>query len=105
MASDHGSTPSGTVSHALTTGNTANTAPSHNTAASGAGGVESIDVLQALRRLPSKMRLCVILAHVEDQSTASIATMLGCSTQNVDSQLRKGRQRLRTILGEGYTNQ
>jgi RNA polymerase sigma-70 factor (ECF subfamily) len=69
-----------------------------------AGRVESIDVLRALRRLPSKMRLCVILAHVEDQSTASIAAMLGCSTQNVDSQLRKGRERLRTILGEDYNN-
>ena len=63
---------------------------------------ETVDLVRALRRLPSKMRLCVILSHVEDQSTASIAAMLGCSTQNVDSQLRKGRQRLRTILGETY---
>jgi hypothetical protein len=36
------------------------------------------------------------------QSTASIAAMLGCSTQNVDSQLRKGRARLRDLLGESY---
>jgi RNA polymerase sigma-70 factor (ECF subfamily) len=77
----------------------------NDTDTSQAGRVESIDVLRALRRLPSKMRLCVILVHVEDQSTASIATMLGCSTQNVDSQLRKGRERLRTILGEDYNNQ
>ncbi|MGA8207226.1 MAG: sigma-70 family RNA polymerase sigma factor [Candidatus Dormiibacterota bacterium] len=69
------------------------------------GSDETIDVLRALRRLPPKMRLCVILSHVEDQSTASIATMLGCSTQNVDSQLRKGRRRLRTILGDDYNNQ
>ena len=63
---------------------------------------ETIDLVRALRRLPRKMRLCVILSHVEDQSTASIAAMLGCSTQNVDSQLRKGRERLRALLGEGY---
>lgn len=64
--------------------------------------VETLDIVRALRRLPSRMRLCVILSHVEDQSTASIADMLGCSTQNVDAQLRKGRERLRALLGEGY---
>jgi DNA-directed RNA polymerase specialized sigma24 family protein len=79
-----------------------NLIPSHDTDIAEAGGVEAVDVLRALRRLPPKMRLCVILAHVEDQSSATIATLLGCSTQNVDSQLIKGRQRLRTILGEDY---
>jgi DNA-directed RNA polymerase specialized sigma24 family protein len=64
--------------------------------------VETVDIVLALRRLPSRMRLCVILSHVEDQSTASIAAMLRCSTQNVDAQLRKGRERLRTLLGERY---
>lgn len=69
-----------------------------------AAGVATIDMMRALRRLPPKMRLCIILAHVEDLSTASIAAMLGCSTQNVDSQLRKGRVRLRTDLGPNYNN-
>ncbi len=64
--------------------------------------VETIDIVRALRRLPSKMRLCVILSHVEDQSTVSIAAMLGCSSQNVDAQLRRGRERLRALLGESY---
>jgi RNA polymerase sigma factor (sigma-70 family) len=64
--------------------------------------VETIDIVRALRRLPSRMRLCVILSHVEDQSTVSIAAMLGCSSQNVDAQLRKGRERLRSLLGERY---
>jgi DNA-directed RNA polymerase specialized sigma24 family protein len=30
---------------------------------------ETIDLVRALRRLPRMMRLCVILSHVEDQST------------------------------------
>ena len=64
--------------------------------------VETIDIVRALRRLPSKMRLCVILSHVEDQSTISIAAMLRCSPQNVDAQLRKGKVRLRSLLGERY---
>jgi RNA polymerase sigma factor (sigma-70 family) len=67
-------------------------------------GVETMDVLRAIHQLPARMRLCLVLAHVEDQSTVAIAGMLGCSTQNVDSQLRKGRARLRTILGEDYFN-
>lgn len=70
--------------------------------ASAAWEVETIDLVRALRRLPRKMRLCVILSHVEDQSTASIALMLGCSTQNVDARLRQGRERLRALLGEHY---
>lgn len=69
---------------------------------SAAWEVETLDLVRALRRLPTRMRLCVILSHVEDQSTASIAAMLGCSTQNVDAQLRKGRARLRALLGERY---
>jgi RNA polymerase sigma factor (sigma-70 family) len=69
---------------------------------SAAWEVETIDLVRALRRLPRKMRLCVILSHVEDQSTASIAATLGCSTQNVDSHLTKGRERLRALLGESY---
>jgi RNA polymerase sigma factor (sigma-70 family) len=77
---------------------------SHPANASDGWGVETIDVLRAIHQLPARMRCCVVLAHVEDQSTVAIAGMLGCSTQNVDSQLRKGRARLRTILGEDYFN-
>jgi DNA-directed RNA polymerase specialized sigma24 family protein len=69
-----------------------------------AWAAETIDVVRALRRLPYKMRLCVVLAHLEDQSTASIASTLGCSVKTVENELRTGRQRLRTILGEGYNN-
>jgi RNA polymerase sigma-70 factor (ECF subfamily) len=67
-----------------------------------AWAAETVDLVRALQRLPSRMRLCLILSHVEDQSTASIAAMLGCSTQNVETHLRKGRERMRTLLGERY---
>jgi RNA polymerase sigma-70 factor (ECF subfamily) len=75
---------------------------SNDLGGSQAWGVETIDVVRALRQLPSKMRLCVVLAHLEDQGTASIAAMLGCSPKTVENQLREGRHRLRTILGEDY---
>jgi len=63
---------------------------------------ESIDLMRALRTLPTKMRVCIVLAYLEDQSTASIATMLGCSTKNVEVRLREGRRRLRASLGDQY---
>lgn len=62
----------------------------------------TVDLLRALQQLPTKMRVCIVARHLEDMSTASIAEMLGCSTQNVDNQLRKGRERLRALLGEEY---
>lgn len=71
-------------------------------ASSQAWSGESIDLLRALSHLPTRMRVCVVLAYLEDQSTASIATMLGCSTKNVELRLREGRRRLRTSLGEQY---
>lgn len=63
---------------------------------------ETIDVVRALSRLPPQMRRCVVLAHLEDQSIASIATLLGCSAKNVEHRLREGRVRLRGMLGDRY---
>ena len=63
---------------------------------------ETIDVVRALSRLPPQMRRCVVLAHLEDQSTASIATLLSCSTKNVEHRLHEGRARLRGMLGDRY---
>ena len=64
---------------------------------------ETVDVIRALGRLPPRMRACVVLAHLEDQSTGSIADQLGCSAKTVQNQLREGRHRLRAILGDSYT--
>ncbi|HVB77378.1 MAG TPA: RNA polymerase sigma factor [Candidatus Nitrosotalea sp.] len=75
----------------------------NDTAVSPEWGIEAFDLTRALRQLPYRMRLCLVLAHLEDQSTSAIANMLGCSSKNVEHRLHEGRQRLRTILGEGYT--
>lgn len=64
---------------------------------------ETVDVVRALGTLPPRMRACVVLAHLEDQSTGAIADQLGCSAKTVQNQLREGRRRLRAILGETYT--
>ena len=63
---------------------------------------ESVDLMRAVSRLPWRMRVCTVLAYVEDQRTASIAEALGCSVKNVEFALREGRRRLRKDLGESY---
>ncbi len=63
---------------------------------------ESVDLMRAVGRLPWRMRVCTVLAYLEDQRTASIADALGCSVKNVEFALREGRRRLRKDLGESY---
>jgi RNA polymerase sigma factor (sigma-70 family) len=59
---------------------------------------ETIDIVRALKRLPPRMRMCVVLAYLEDQSTASVAEALGCTPKTVENQLREGRRRLRSLI-------
>ncbi len=59
---------------------------------------ETVDIVRALRRLPPRMRMCVVLAYLEDQSTAVVAEALGCTPKTVENQLREGRHRLRSLI-------
>jgi len=58
-----------------------------------------IDWHAALRRLPSRMRACVVLFYGEDLSVADVARELGCSSRTVEHQLHSARQKLATTLG------
>lgn len=60
---------------------------------------DTVDIVRALRRLPPRMRMCVVLAYLEDQSTAAVAEALGCAPKTVENQLREGRRRLRSLIG------
>jgi len=59
---------------------------------------DTLDIVRALRRLPPRMRMCVVLAYLEDQTTASIAESLGCTPKTVENQVREGRRRLRSLI-------
>ncbi len=58
------------------------------------------NILSALGQLPPGMRAAVVLRHVEGLSTEETAHALRCSTGNVKSQLARGLERLRELLGD-----
>ena len=56
------------------------------------------DVAGALRRLPSKQRIAVMLACVEGKSYEEVAEAMGLSVSAVRCHLARGRNRLRTAI-------
>ena len=56
------------------------------------------DVAGALRRLPSKQRIAVMLACVEGKSYEDVAAAMGLSVSAVRCHLARGRNRLRTAM-------
>lgn len=59
-------------------------------------------VWEAVRLLPDHYREVIHLFHYEGYSTAQIAKLLGRKEATVRSDLRRGRQQLKTILKEAY---
>jgi len=63
-----------------------------------------IVVLDALRSLPPKPRAMIILRYWEDLSIEETAAVMGCSTGNVKSQCSRSLVKLRSLLGERFTD-
>jgi RNA polymerase sigma-70 factor, ECF subfamily len=59
---------------------------------------EQIDLDRALARLPRDERLCVVLAYSEGMSHGEISAATGLPLGTVKSHIRRGTQRLRTLL-------
>jgi len=60
------------------------------------------DLVRALRELPPKQRLAVVLHDYADRPTREVADILGSSSATVRVHLSQGRRRLRDLLGEGH---
>jgi RNA polymerase sigma-70 factor (ECF subfamily) len=58
------------------------------------------DIVAALRRLPPKQRLAVVLHDYADRPTHEVAAVLGVSSATVRVHLSQGRRRLRALLEE-----
>ena len=53
----------------------------------------------ALDKLPGQQRVALVLSYYEDCSNGQVAEIMGTSIDSVESLLKRGRQRLRQILG------
>jgi RNA polymerase sigma factor (sigma-70 family) len=63
---------------------------------------DRLDLWAAVRRLPERQRLCVILRYLEDLPEAQIAAVMDCSVGTVKSQLHRARRRLGELLGTDF---
>ena len=59
-------------------------------------------VWEAVKQLPTQYREVIHLHYYEGYSTEEIAKILGRNPSTVRSDLRRGREKLKTILQEGY---
>jgi RNA polymerase sigma-70 factor (sigma-E family) len=59
-----------------------------------------LTMLDALAKIPPRMRAVLVLRYWEDQSVEAAAATLGCSVGNIKSQSSRGLAKLREALGE-----
>lgn len=62
--------------------------------------VENLQLKEALRQLPEKYRLVLLLHHLEGYDLGEIAGILGCPQTTVKSRLHQARKVLKGILQE-----
>ena len=62
---------------------------------------EDLHLRQALRRLPEKYRLLLVLHHLEGYSVEEVSMMLGIPKKLVVSRLHQARRALRNLLDGG----
>jgi RNA polymerase sigma-70 factor (ECF subfamily) len=55
-------------------------------------------IRQALRRLPSNLRIALTLQQVEGISNQQIADITGCSVSAVEARLHRAKSKLRKLL-------
>jgi RNA polymerase sigma-70 factor (sigma-E family) len=59
-------------------------------------------VLVALRHLPPRQRVAVVLRYLDDLPEAEVARVMGCSTGTVKSHTSRGMARLRHVLAGSF---
>ena len=64
------------------------------------GAIERLNLMRAIRKLPTGYKQIFLLHDVIGYEHSEIAGLLGCSTGCSKSQLHKARKRLRMLLGE-----
>jgi RNA polymerase sigma-70 factor, ECF subfamily len=62
---------------------------------------EYLALIAALRQLPAKQQVAIVLHHLVDLPVEQVATETGSSTAAVKKQLTRGRSALSVLLSEG----
>ena len=62
---------------------------------------ETDETIFALRKLPPKYRVVLYMYYYEQYTTPEISQLLKISAGTVSTRLRRGRERLKTMLKEG----
>jgi RNA polymerase sigma-70 factor (ECF subfamily) len=63
------------------------------------GSVDRIDLIRAMKGLPTGYRTILVLHELKGYEHHEIASLLGCSVGNSKSQLHKAKTRMRELLG------
>ena len=61
------------------------------------------DLYEAVRQLPTDIRICIILYYLEGYSVKETAKMLGITESAVKNRLARARNRMRRELGQAVT--
>jgi RNA polymerase sigma-70 factor (ECF subfamily) len=69
-------------------------------APAGSGEIGSLEIREALRKLPEEQREAVVLHYLEGHSSVEIARIVGAPEGTVRYRLAQARERLRRELGE-----
>jgi RNA polymerase sigma factor (sigma-70 family) len=65
---------------------------------------QHLDVVDAVRQLPMRQRLVVVLTYYEGMSTREVASAMRSSEGTVKSQLFKARRTLKSLLTDETKN-
>ena len=60
--------------------------------------VQDVDLMRAIAQLPGSQRAAIVLFYYEDQPTAEVAEILGCSEDTARVHLHKARKKLGSLL-------
>lgn len=64
----------------------------------------SIDVADAIMRLPDKYKEVVLLHYFQDMKLSEIASIMGVTTSAVSRRIQKANKELYSLLGKEYLN-
>lgn len=64
--------------------------------------INKMDLSYALQALPEHYKRAIVLYYFNDLSVEEMSRILNCNKSTVKMRLKRGREKLKSLLGEGY---